>query len=208
MRKEALNFYVIINSNVQRVWGFCGGVGFFFFFSFFSSSLHALNEFHLPASWGDPSQGWSLVLTMEGIHSLLSSMGWVCPSLAPIPLQLVSFTGATLLSTALLGQWIGHTGSLPSLAASMSPSLLSLRGLCSQPPGNASKQNPSSLLISSQALTVTTTLFQPHRRWCCASISLSLALTFVACKGKLGSEDGHGHAYRVRISTCADPALR
>lgn len=86
--------------------------------------------------------GWSPVLTTEDIHSLLSSTRWVCPTLAQIPLQLPSFTGATLLSTGLLGQWIGHTGSSPSLTASISPSLLSLRGLCS-PLGNASKQNPS-----------------------------------------------------------------
>lgn len=157
--KEDLNSCVIINRNVQRVWGFRGLV-----LVCFPSSLHALNKFHLPASWGNPSQDWSPVLVTEGIHSLLSSMRWVCQTLAQIPLQLPFFTGATLLSIGLLGQWICHTGSLPGLTARISPSLHSLRGLCS-PLGNASKQNSSSLLIrsiSGQASAVTMTLVQLH----------------------------------------------
>lgn len=42
--KEALNSYVIINSNVQRVQVFCGLLVLNFF-----SSLRVLNEFHLLA---------------------------------------------------------------------------------------------------------------------------------------------------------------
>lgn len=42
--KEALNSYVIINSNFQRVQGFCG-----LLVSNFFPSLRDLNEFHLLA---------------------------------------------------------------------------------------------------------------------------------------------------------------
>lgn len=94
--KEDFNSYVIINSNVQR--GFFGVGGGEFF-----SSLNALNDSFnffslLLASWGILSQGWSAVLTTEGICSHFSVSG----SAHPPP------TSLTFHFAVLPELWTGH----------------------------------------------------------------------------------------------------
>lgn len=128
--KEALNSYVIINSNVQRVQVFCGLLVLNFF-----SSLRVLNEFHLLAPWRNLSQVWSPVLTAKGIHSLLSSLWWVCPSLA-LPLLHRSHT---LLPTGLA--WMVE---LPHRLLTQ-PNRKHLPEETLQPPGITYKGKPSSL---------------------------------------------------------------